>query len=187
MTTAERLTAALRPADAPDEPREGWHVTDIDTAGYASRKLHALHREVADIDAWQRRETERIQQVAAAERDRLQGSIDFFTSALAQYLYGLGLAGRKTKSLDLPGGRIMLRARQPSLEVDQEQLVAWALQNRPQLVVTKHTVPTPALRKSVELVDGGRVLDPETGEVLPFATWTEQGDSASFAPAGVSE
>lgn len=184
-TTLDRLTAALRPDDAPDTYQEGWRVDSTEKAAWASRKLRDAHARLAELDAWEQRELDRVKAAAQAERERLQPDVDWFTGQLGAYLHQLVAEGRKTKSLDLPGGRIAIRARQPQLEVDRDQLVAWAREAHPDLVQTTYTVPLPAFKKLAQLADGGQVVDPDTGEVLPWATWQQLPDSATFAPVEV--
>jgi phage host-nuclease inhibitor protein Gam len=95
--------------------------------------------------------------------------------------------GRRVKSLDLPGGTVRLRARQPELALDEVAAVAWAREQRLDVIRVRHSLDKSALRKAVELVDGGAVIDASTGEVLPFMTWSPQGDSVSFTPAGAAD
>lgn len=187
LATLDRLEAALL-ADGPDldtdtTARAEWHIRDNDEAAWASRRLRQAHAELAAIDAWEQREVERVKRAAQKERERAQPSVDFFTGHLAVYLQKLVNEGRRTKTLDLPGGRIAIRARQPALTVDNEAMVEWARQVHPELVVTSYKVPLPAFKKAVDLVEDGMVADPTTGEVLPFARWAEQSDSAHFTPA----
>lgn len=182
MTDAiERLEALLRPDDAPDQPTEGWSITGLETAAWASRKAAAARRKQAEVKAWATAEKARIDAVAASEAARFERDAEFFEGHLAVFLRSEIAAGRKTKSLELPGGTIKLTARQPRLDVDAEQFVAWAVFGRSDLLRVRREPDKAALKKAAELAEGGVVVI--DGEIVPGATWEAQEDSASFAVA----
>jgi hypothetical protein len=182
ISIADRLDEALINHDAPE--REGWTVDSQDSAAWASRKLAKAHAAVEAVSAWEAREIERIRAVAEAERRRYQGEIEFFEGHLGTYLLKLVAEGRKTKSLDLPGGRIQLRARQPKLEIlDEERAIAWLkAAEHGELVRVKESVDKAALKKALAAEDGVLFIA-ETGEPVEWASLEEQGDSVSFTPA----
>lgn len=181
MTDAiERLEALLRPDDAPDQPTEGWSITGLETAAWASRKAAAARRKQAEVRAWAAAEKARIDAVAASEAARFERDAEFFEGHLADYLAREIAAGRKTKSLELPGGTIKLTARQPKIDVDAEAFLPWAAQSHPDLVRTKVEVDKATLKKVATLADDGVVVI--DGEIVPGATWEAQGDSATFTP-----
>ena len=185
MTVAERLDERLlteRPPDAPTEPDEAWRVRDLDDAAYASRQAAAAAREIADAEAWRQREIDAINRAADAEVARHQNKLAYFTNVAAVYLDELVRAGRKTKTLDLPGGKISLRARPPKIEADDDAVLAWARAERPDLVRVTEALDKGAWKKAVVTADDGAVIDRATGEVLPFARWHDAGQSATFTP-----
>jgi len=175
----EHLEAQLRPDAAPDQPTEGWSITGLETAAWASRKAAAARRKQAEVKAWGEAEKARIDAIVAAETKRFEEWAAFFEAHLADFLKREIAAGRKTKSIELPGGTIKLTARQPRLDVDADQFVAWAVASRPDLVRTKQEPDKAALKKAAQLAeDGVVVID---GEIIPGATWEAQDDSVSFA------
>lgn len=180
--TVDRLEAQLRPADAPDQPTEGWSITGLETAAWASRKAAAAHREIARWKTWAEGEKARIDAIVAAETKRAEDDASFFEHHLAAFLRGEIEAGRKTKSLTLPGGTISLRALQPKVTTVDDELIAWAKSSgRDDLVrvTTKEALDKKALTKAAELAeDGVVVID---GEIVPGASWEAQSDSVSFA------
>jgi len=177
----ETLTAQLRPVDAPDQPTEGWSITGLETAAWASRKAAAAHREIARWKAWAEGEKARIDAIVAAEAKRAEDDASFFEHHLAAYLRAEIEAGRKTKSMELPGGTIKLTARQPRLDVDADAFLAWAVTSRPEFVRVKQEVDKTALKRAATLADDGVVV--VDGEIVPGATWEPQDDSASFTAA----
>lgn len=175
----DRLEAQLRPTDAPDQPTEGWSITGLETAAWASRKAAAAHRKIAEVKAWGEAEKARIDAIVTAEVKRHEDDAAFFEHHLGVFLQAEIAAGRKTKSLTLPGGTIKLTARQPRVDVEEDAFLAWAKESgRADLVRVKESVDKAALKKAAELAeDGVVVID---GEIVPGAKWEAQEDSATF-------
>lgn len=180
--TLDHLEAQLRPTDAPDQPTEGWSITGLETADWASEKAAAARREIARYKAWGEAKKARIDAIVTAETKRFEEDALFFEGHLAVYLQAEIAAGRKTKSLGLSGGTIKLTARQPRVDVDDDALLAWAKESgRADLVRVKESVDKSALKKVAELAeDGVVVID---GEIVPGASWEAQSDSVSFPVA----
>ena len=145
------------------------------------RQEHALfarvnvHDDVHELDA--------DSDIVLAETMRFGNDANFFEGHLVAYLAAEIAAGRKTKSLELPGGTIKLTARQPKVDVEPEAFLAWAQTARPDLVRTKLEPDKTALKKAAVLAeDGVVVID---GEIVPGATWEPQEDRATFVVAEV--
>ena len=178
--TLDHLEAQLRPDDVPDQPTEGWSITGLETAAWASRKAAAAHREIQRWKTWAEGEKARIDAIVAAGTQRCEEDAAFFEGHLAVYLQAEIAAGRKTKSMALPGGTIKLTARQPKVDLDDDAFLAWAKETgRAELVRVKESIDKSALKKAAELAeDGVVVID---GEIVPGASWEAQSDSVSFA------
>ena len=181
----ERLNASTRPHDAPDEPRDGWRVTGMETASWASRKASEKARERDAINAWRETEVRRINEAADAEVKRIESDLEFFTHALGVYLQTLVAEGRKTKTLDLPHGKVAMRARPPALDFDETKALEYARAEHPEWLRIKETLDKSTFRKSVQLGDEGTIVD-QNGVVLEWARWHDVGESISFTPAGES-
>lgn len=183
----ERLNDQLRPVNAPENPEEGerepWRVRTQDDAAWASRKARDAHQEVKAIDEWEQREIERVRAAAESERKRPRQTAEFFEAALGTYVMELAREGRAKKSLELPGGTIKIRKRQPEITMDEEKAIPWLRENDPDLLRVKESVDKSALRKAVKREEGVGVVHTSTGEVIAWMDLTEQPDSASFTPA----
>ena len=179
----ERLDAAIE-QDVEPRNRDTWSIETMDQAAWASRKLRDAHAEIDEIDAWQTREIDRIKNAATAERNRIQQSASFFENALAVYLNHLINEGRKTKSLDLPGGRMSIRARADKLEIDDEpKAVEWLKEhNHYDAVRVKESIDKRALLELIQR-DGSSVVSPDTGEIVGWARLEPQAASVNFKPA----
>lgn len=185
LNVLDRLEQHLDHTPEPDRS-EPWSITGLKEAAWAARKAKAAHDSIAAISAWEEEEIARVRAAADVERQREQSTLDFFTGALAQYLAREIEAGRSTKTLTLPAGKVSIRARQPSLAIDDAPALEWARANAPQVVRVKESLDRSAFKKAVQLADGGTVVT-EDGEVLEFARWEPQADSASFTPASEDE
>ena len=178
--TLDHLEAQLRPTDAPDQPTEGWSITGLETADWASEKAAAARREIARYKAWGEAKKARIDAIVAAETKRFEEDAAFFEGHLAVYLQSEIAAGRKTKSLTLSGGTIKLTARPARVDWNEEEVLLWARVNdRTDLFRVKESLDKNALKKAATLAeDGVVVID---GEIVPRASWEAQEDSASFS------
>lgn len=153
----------------PDEfdtttPPERFTVTDDSMAEWALRKVAAARRkrheatklrddEQARIDAWYQHVT------AAAQRDD-----EFFTGLLTEYALTERKHGRK--SVVLPHGAVKTRTTSASVDVvDEDALIAWAKQNRPDAVKTVDRIMRTELVKHARIENG--VWDNDTGEIIP--------------------
>lgn len=183
-----RLDQALMDIHAPDAAHEeGFHIESDDQAAWVSRKLAATHKELARIDAWKEREQQRIEEVAATERARHERDKEWWESLLHTYLHQLVLEGRTKKSMDLPGGTIKLRKRQPAIHFeDREAVIEFLRHVNPNLIRTREDINLAEFRKHIQ-VEGTTVVLAETGDVLEDVLVEEQGDSLSFTPAEEGE
>lgn len=183
----EKLLRFTTPEGAPtgapddDDAPTPWVADTLEKAAWASRKAAAARRDIARLEAFRAAEKARVDRVVDTEAARCTRDAEFFEEHLADYLAREIAAGRKTKSLELPGGTIKLTARQPRLDVDSDAFLSWAKDARPDLVRTKLEPDKAALKKAAQLADDGVVVI--DGEIVPGATWEAQGDSATFTPA----
>lgn len=183
MSIFVKLDENLLEDQARNTDDDRWRITDMDAAAWASRKAQSAMAAIEDINAWEAREVGRVQEVARRERARIERDVVFFKGHLAEYLTRLIADGRAKKSLELPGGKVALRARQPQLDVMDEIAIEWAKKFDPSLVRVKESLDRVELRKAVVLMPDGTVVHRESGQPMDFARWTEGGDNVSFTPA----
>jgi len=183
----ERLDAAIE-QDVEPRNRDTWSIETMDQAAWASRKLRDAHAEIDEIDAWQTREIDRIKNAATAERNRIQQSASFFENALAVYLNHLISEGRKTKSLDLPGGKISIRSRADKLEIDDEaKAIAWLKEHELGAAIkVRESIDKRGLLDAITK-DGSTLIISDTGEIIPWARLEPQAASVNFKPATEEE
>lgn len=187
-TVTERLDGMLDMQYEHDQETssEGWSIRTKDDAAWASRKAAKAATEITEISNWEAREIEKVRRAAETERARHQKTLEFFEGHLATFLLQEIREGRKTKSLELPGGRIQLRARQPKLEILDEEKALEQLRGTDHVQV-KESVKKSTLKKALERTEDGKLVFKDTGEVIDWASFEEQPDSITFTPADEPE
>jgi phage host-nuclease inhibitor protein Gam len=170
------------------EAPEGWEINNMELAAWAGRRIMHAKAEIDAINKWAEDEIARVKEAAETERKRHQNDVDFFEGHLGAYLHHLIQEGRKTKSLNLPSGTVSIRARQPKLVIDnEERALAWAAENHPDAVRVKQSLDVTTFKKRLEFIEGGRVIDTATGELLEFLIAEPQADTVNFKPAQEEE
>jgi hypothetical protein len=66
-------------------------------------------------------------------------------------------------------------------EIDEDAALEWAKDAHPGLLKYSVRLDKTAMRKAIALGDNGTLIDPDSGEVLPFARWVDPGESVSFS------
>ena len=146
--------------------KEAFIVDDLSKATWAMRKLRSV---VAGLEA----NTE----IAIAEKARIDFWLmevnksliqerEYFENHLTMYLRKEREKDPETKTISTPYGKITSRVTQAKWE-PMEELTDWLLNHKDTLVRIKYEVDKTELKKTYK-VDGTQVIDPTTGEVVPF-------------------
>jgi len=156
----EFLDEEFKPAE-----QEGWKIKSDDQANWALRKIKQINEQLVSKKELVAREKERLDKWLERETESLERSINFFETALQGYYRDAeskGLLGNK-KSLKLPYGTLQMRKKQAKLERDDEKLMEIA---RPLgLIKVKESLDWAEFKKRL-IIDGYKVIDKESGEVL---------------------
>jgi phage host-nuclease inhibitor protein Gam len=163
--------------------RQEWTINSMELATWAGRKITHARNEITAITKWRDAEIQRIKDAADIEIARHQNEVTFLEGHLGLYLHQLIQEGRKTKTLNLPTGTVSIRARQPKLTFnDEARAISWASDYFEDAVIVKKSVNLTALKKRVEVIDDGTVIDSVTGELLDFVNVEQQAPVVSFKP-----
>jgi hypothetical protein len=146
--------------------KEAFVVDDLNKATWAMRKVRSVivgleaNAEIAKaektrIDAW----LENANKSLLTEREFWEGHLTFYLRKQRQ-------EDDSVKSISTPYGKITSRVTQPKWET-MEELTDWLLNHNDSLVRIKYEVDKAELKKAYA-VDGVQVIDPKTGEVVPF-------------------
>lgn len=154
---------------ADPERQEHFRIHDDGAAAWAMRKLRAVHRRVADIEAIAAAERARIDAWAADATRSHQREVDYFTGLLLDY-------GRRQrdeedrKTISTPYGSIRSRAGSLKWTIDPDGFLPWAETNRPDLIRVRKDPDLSAAKKDLKLSDTLDPFDPSTGEAVPGVT-----------------
>jgi phage host-nuclease inhibitor protein Gam len=150
------------------DTEESWSVQSYGEAEWACAKVAAVDAELARLDQQYEEWLERLNDWRNAAVKPLQQRREFFAGHLADYLRRLREADPRTKSLSLPSGKVSSRITPARpVVVDEAAVIAWVhASDHAELVKVAEFIRLSELRKFV-VVDGEKVVDPSTGDVLP--------------------
>lgn len=168
----EYLDEQFQPQD-----EEGWRVRSDREASWCLRKIKRLKDQKAERDAFVQREIQSLKDWQQEQDEQEASSIGFFTAKLQEYYLSLGEKLNGKKSYKLPFGTLQMRKKPAKLERDDEKLMKVA---KPMgLIKVKESLNWAEFKKRL-IIDGYKVIDRETGELIDGITVIEaEGDEFS--------
>lgn len=154
-------TAGLR-----ESAPEGFRLNDLGGLNWAFRKLTALAKKADEINSVADEEVRRIEEWRKGELKKIEDDKNWFEFLITQY-------AREQRAKDpkwtasTPFGKVTFRKPTAKWHWEDESLVAWLDQYRPDLVRVKKEVRKDEAKKALAYDESGRVYDPETGEPVP--------------------
>ncbi len=155
------------------EVKEGFKVTDLESANWCLRKIKAYKDKISEADKLAESEISRISDWKDKEEKSAQESIGFFEGLLGRYLMEQRQVDEKFK-VSTPYGKVSTRKLPDKWEYDEETALKWAKCNAPDLVRVKEEVNKAELKKAVKVSDG-KAID-QNGEVVPGVNIIPQGE-----------
>lgn len=164
----ESLARAADGRDVPetDEAREAFRIDGPASAAWAMRKLRDARRHQAEVRAVADDEIERVQAWASAEHAKRERDAAWFEGLLRRWALDCRAADPRAKTVSTPYGVVSTRPSAGAWDVDDSAVLAWAREARPELVQVTEKLRLGDAKKALT-VDGGKVVDPTTGEVVP--------------------
>lgn len=159
--------------EAQESAKEGFQVTDLNSANWCLRKIKAYKDKVKDIDNLAESEKERISAWHDKEIGSAQESIEFFEGLLGNYLQQQRQVDNKFR-ISTPYGKVSTRKLPDKWIYDDVAALKWVKQNVPDLVRTKEEINKVELKKKVK-VSNGKAID-ENGEIVPGINIIPQGE-----------
>ncbi len=149
-------------------PIPGWSIESYGEAEWACAKVSTVDADLARIDQQYDEWLGRLNAWRDDAVKPLQERREFFAGHLSDYLRRLREADPRTKSLALPSGKVASRITPARpIVVDEVAVIEWAhSSDHAEVVKVVESVRLAELRKAV-VVDGEKVVDPSTGDVLP--------------------
>ncbi len=144
---------------------EPFTVKDDKSADWALRKIREHEAHIAEVEAFAEERIHEIQAWAESATKSARDSIQYLSGLLEAYHRQLFAANPTLKTIKLPAGELQLRQQQPQFNRDNDRLLAWLKANRPEFVRVAEE-PDWANVKRTFAVHNGRLVDPDTGEVV---------------------
>jgi len=148
-----------------NQKTEPFKVHDDKSADWALRKIREHEAKIAYIEEFAEEQIQDILAWAESATKSARDSIQYLSGLLEEYHRQLFAENPKVKTIKLPAGEIQLRQQQPQYRRDNDRLLAWLKANRPEFIRVAET-PDWANVKQAFAVHNGRLVDPETGEVV---------------------
>jgi|SRR5690625_1217331 len=156
-------------------------VDDENKANWALRKIKQMNDQIADNNALAQAEIDKIERWQNEVNEQAQSSIDYFQSLLAEYAIKKREEDPKFKSLKLPNGRIGFRKSQDKWVYDNDKLIeSLEKAELKDFIRVKKEPSKKDIKKAFEVVDG-KVVNPDTGEVIEGITVENQADKFNVA------
>lgn len=160
--------------------RENFRVDTPDLAAWTMRKYRSLAQKAARNDEIAKAEHDRIDAWHQRVTQRIAGDMEFFSGHLEAY--AMRERAENRKSVDLPDGVIRTRIRKAGIAPDKSTFVQWALEHERHDLLRVSYAPDMDAITSTVVVDGGTVLDPGTGEVIPGLAPTPEVINVTITP-----
>lgn len=160
-------------APVPAEIREHWKPENDDQANWCLEKISEAKMEIMDARAFYEAKKRQLDQwlentIAPYNRD-----CEHFEAILAGYAEE-ALAGKKKRTISLPGGKFGFRKVPAKIDRDETFLLTFAESCAPEFIKVKKSVDWAGLKKTCK-IDGDHMVTAD-GEIVPGVTVTEQPD-----------
>ncbi|MDC0763460.1 host-nuclease inhibitor Gam family protein [Brevibacillus sp. AG] len=162
---------------SPEEVRQRFKITDLDSLNWALRKIAALDAQLAEKNELAAKEKARIDKWLHKESKSIQQSKEFLEGLITIFAHEQRSKDPKWKSESTPYGKVSLR-KMPAKWDYNEELALETVQSAgmDKFIRIKTELDKAILKKSVVVRDDGQVVDPETGLVIAGVTVSDQPD-----------
>jgi Bacteriophage Mu Gam like protein len=185
LTDSLALAVDLRDVPESDELREAYRIDGPGSAAWAMRKLRDARIRQAEVRAVADAEIERVQAWADTEHAKHERDAAWFESILTRWALDCRAADPRAKTVSTPYGTVTTRETAGAWTVDDAVVLAWARASRPELVQVRESLRL-ADAKRMLTVDAGKVIDADSGEVVPGIEVGPSRVTAAVKLAGVS-
>ena len=158
------------------EEKEPFKIKDLNGANWAFRKLKAIEEQEKEIKRLADKEFDRIDEWLKTELARTDRDKGYFEGLLTAYLITEREKDPKFK-VSTPYGKVSTRKQQPNFEYDVNKFINWAIDNERADLIKVTKTPIKAEVKKVFEVHEGRLIDPETGEIVEGVEVVDRPDS----------
>ena len=163
-------------SDEQDNEENGFRVDDDEKASWCLRKIRELKNKQSDHERLAERliselqkEIQEIKHWRDKENDKIQNNIDFLETKLENYMHYLREDNPDLKTKNLPYGKLKFRAQRPKWKYDEERLLEFLQDNKPDMVRVKKK-PDKRNLKKVAAVSNGKAVLPDSGQIVEGVT-----------------
>lgn len=154
--------------------KDRFTINSIEEVNWALRKLAVIQTKEMEVQQLADAEIQRITSWARKEREKLQNTIDFFQSLLAEYAMKQRLEDEKYKKTSTPYGTVKFKKNPDKWNYDDAQLINSLKNNGLQQFIRIKEEPNKVeLKKSVAVING-TVVDSQTGTIIEGITVVPQ-------------
>ena len=140
---------------------DGFSIADDRSAAWAVEKIRAARE---DTERWRSYYAGQLAKIEEANAN----TESYFSALLERYFAVVPRKVTKTQqSYQLPNGKLVLKAQQPSYDRDESAMIPWAKDVCPSAVKIKESIAWEDLKKHLAWTDSGDAVYTETGEIVP--------------------
>ncbi|MFP3393275.1 host-nuclease inhibitor Gam family protein [Brevibacillus sp. SIMBA_040] len=146
--------------------KERFKIDGLDSLNWALRKLSALDAKQLDARELANKEKARIQEWLDKETRTIEESRQFFNMLIEEYARGQRARDPKWKA-STPYGKVSFRKQPPKWEYDEKKaLDTVESAGLGQFIRVKKELDKVALKGNVQVLEDGRIVEPESGAVI---------------------
>ncbi|MED3737236.1 host-nuclease inhibitor Gam family protein [Virgibacillus pantothenticus] len=156
------------------QEQQPFVIDDDSKADWALRKIKLAQAKKEELSNFVQVEMEKLEAYQAQEQKKLDDEIDRMQGYLSAYALQKRENDPEFKSQNLPNGRLRFVKQQPKYHYDDKVLIeSLKKAERSDLIKIKET-PDKATLKKVFVPNDGKLIDPDTGEVVEGVTIEER-------------
>lgn len=164
--------------------KQRFQITDINSLNWALRKISSINAQLSDEEKLYESEFGRIALWIGKQRDSAARSREFFEGLIAEYATTQREKDPKFK-VSTPYGKLSYRKQKPHWDYVDETLVKYLEDNSlNDLIRVKKEPIKNDIKERFAVSKEGRLINQDTGEVIPGVVITERGDKLEIKVEG---
>ena len=159
-----------------EQEDETFKITNEEQANWALRKISQLKKQIEQNDKFAEMEISKVEAWRQSENKKQQDSIDYFTGLLAEFALQKKKEDPSFKTKKLPYGKLQFRKQPSKWKVDKAKVVKYLEETGMNDFIRVKKEPKVADIKKAFNVQNGKVINPETGEIIEGIEVEERGE-----------
>lgn len=163
--------------DGREQTEKGtFKITNEEQANWALRKISQLKKQIEQNNEFAEMEISKVEAWRQSENKKQQDSIDYFTGLLAEFALQKKKEDPSLKTKKLPYGKLQFRNQPSKWNVDKAKVVKYLEETGMNDFIRVKKEPKVADIKKAFNVQNGKVINPETGEIIEGIEVEERGE-----------